>query len=108
MDLTPSLKDNDVSLVGMCPQILFAILVAQKVYELYETPLVITSLNDSTHSVTSFHYDGRAVDLRTRNLPVGLDPEETAQRIRDALGIDFDVLFEGDHIHIEWQPRRRG
>ena len=104
-DLTLQLKDDDVNLSNLQPQTLFGIMVAQSVYDLYQTPLVITSANDSKHSTTSLHYSGNAVDIRTFNLPVGVDPEDVASRIKQALGRHFDVLFEGDHIHIEWQPR---
>lgn len=108
MNLVMSVKDDSISMAGLQPQIVLALMVAKSVYDLYETPLVITSLNDAHHSYTSLHYSGNAVDIRTYNLPVGLDPHQVAGKIDDALGQDFDVLFEKDHIHIEYQPRRRG
>lgn len=107
-DLTTSLKDDDVDLKGLTTQLLFAIIVAQSVYNLYQTPLVITSLNDSVHSNASLHWSGNAVDIRTRNLPVGVDPQDVADRIDDALGFDYDVIYHNDHIHIEYQPKFRG
>lgn len=66
-------------------------------------PLVVTSLRDGVHLPNSLHYKGLAADLRTRHLT----PERRAQwaaAIRVALGDDFDVLDEGDHIHLEFDP----
>ncbi len=106
------LKDDSVSLVGVCPQIVFALAVATRIYEAHGVELVITSCNDATHSETSLHYDGRAVDLRTRNLEPDSShpyrrPAPVAREIGERLGRDFDVVLESDHIHLEWQPRRR-
>ena len=98
------LKDDTVVLTGLRPEMLFAIRVAEAVYD--PVDLVITSVNDGRHSATSLHYAGCAVDIRTRNLPSEIAAVDVAAQIKDALNIDFDVLFEGDHIHIEWQPRR--
>jgi hypothetical protein len=69
--------------------------------------MVVTSLNDGRHGVNSWHFKGRAVDLRVHN--VG-NPEELFEIIRDELGDDFDVLLEGEglpnaHIHIEYDPK---
>lgn len=100
-----SLKPG-VKLAGLQPQILLAAVVASEVYSEHGVQLcVITSANDGNHSHTSLHYSGNAIDLRTRNLPPGAAPE-IAKIIKERLGRDFDVLFEGDHIHIEYQPRR--
>ena len=67
----------------------------------------ITSVNDSTHMATSKHYDGRAVDLRTHNVP---NPETVANILRGALGPQFTVLYEGAgtsnaHIHVQFNGR---
>jgi hypothetical protein len=100
------LKDDGVSLAGMCPQILFALIVANEIYLKNSAELVITSSNDSRHTRTSLHYNGCAVDLRTRHVQ---EPTRIsiADEIGAALNQDFDVILESDHIHIEWQPRRR-
>lgn len=101
-----SLKPG-VRLFGLRPELLFAIMVAKEVYtsEAIGGELVITSVMDGTHSLGSKHYAGCAVDLRTSNLHSGSSGEIVRKRISDALGGDFDVLFEGDHIHIEYDPK---
>ncbi len=97
-----------VSLAGLVPQMNVALQVAHEIYAGHDADVVVTSGMDGRHSKTSLHYSGCALDLRTRNLD---NPEvqgpEIAAELKAALGIDYDVLFEGDHIHMEWQPRRR-
>ena len=90
---------------SLCPEIVLAIIVADSVYRANDAELVVTSLNDSTHSTTSLHYAGAAVDLRTRNIP-GPIREVIREQIDDRLTYDYDVVLESDHIHIEYQPRR--
>lgn len=61
--------------------------------------ITITSALDGTHSASSWHYYGLAVDLRTfyfsaaRKLKV-------AERLRAALP-GYDVVVEKTHIHVE-------
>lgn len=64
---------------------------------------VVTFSTNGEHKANSLHPSGNAIDLRTRDM--------TQQQIRDALsqlrtslGADYDVLNEGDHIHIEYDP----
>jgi hypothetical protein len=95
-----------VSVAGLRPEMLVALMAAQEVYRELGQPLVVTSAVDGRHSITSLHYAGCAVDLRTRDLG-----ESTATTARDmiahALPEDYDCILEKDHIHLEWQPRRR-
>lgn len=98
---------SGVTLLGLVPQMNVALQAADALYERYGVDCVITSGNDGRHSSKSRHYSGMALDLRVRNLP---DPEadgrQIASELNEALGIDFDVIFEGDHIHVEWEARR--
>ena len=73
---------------------------------------VITSGNDGdSHKRNSAHYQGRAADLRTwigAQNSKQVSPRTRgiiANRIREAVGDDFDVLSEKDHIHIEYDPK---
>ena len=100
-------KDNSIKIHGIAPELLFGLIVADQVYTEIGVDLVVTSLNDGRHSSTSLHYSGAAADLRTRNIPAGIDPKDVAADIKERLGIDFDVICESDHIHLEYQPRRR-
>lgn len=96
-----------VTLGSLQPQIAVALMAAERLYERRGTELVVTSGDDGNHSSTSLHYAGAAVDLRVRTLPdPDRDGREIARELSEALGRDYDVLFEGDHIHLEYQPRR--
>lgn len=103
---------EDVSIFGTKAEIVLAILVAERIYEKYGIELVVTSLCDGTHSETSLHYAGFAVDLRTWNIEPteehpALVPQIIADEIREALTADYDVVLESNHVHIEFQPRRK-
>jgi hypothetical protein len=64
---------------------------------------VITSTYEGNHSPGSLHYQNRAFDVR---LPGIGNLNVTAVRIlKEELGKDFDVVLEGDHIHIEYDPK---
>ena len=67
-------------------------------------PAIITSVLDGTHSANSLHYEGRALDLRTRDLTAE-QIEEYATALRSGLGQGWDVVVEKTHIHIEWDRR---
>ena len=67
--------------------------------------LTITSAQDGKHMEKSKHYQGDAIDVRV--FDVGNDTANTkfVPLIRVILGKDFDVIFEQDHIHIEYDPK---
>ena len=69
---------------------------------------VITSGNEGTdgdgvHGTGSLHYSGDAVDLRTNNLTQD-QVDSIVSDLSTALGNDYDVIDEGDHIHLEYDP----
>ena len=78
--------------------------VVDKIYEEYGLELVITSTYDGNHSACSYHYANDAYDIRWRPC-YGKD---VYMRIKKALGDDFDVVLEKDHIHIEYDPKPKG
>jgi len=75
--------------------------VVDKIYEEYGLELVITSTYDGNHSACSYHYANDAYDIRWRPC-YGKD---VYMKIKKALGDDFDVVLEKDHIHIEYDPK---
>jgi hypothetical protein len=68
--------------------------------------MMITACIDGVHGVTSKHYPKTcgALDLRTSHLQ-----QTHVQAIIGAmereLGKDFDVIYETDHIHAEYDPK---
>lgn len=99
------LKDSTVNPFGMTAELLFGLIIADQVWKENGKELVVTSLNDGKHSVTSLHYSGNAADLRTRYFS---DPELIAGLLREKLqNTDYDVVVESGHIHFEYQPKRK-
>ncbi len=68
----------------------------------------ITSANDSEHMEGSLHFNNRAFDIRIKNIIGGgefpLAARGWAERMQVALGDNYTVLLEHDHIHVEFQP----
>lgn len=70
----------------------------------------ITSANDSIHHPESLHYLDKAYDIRIWNIigSISIESRAWAERMQVALGDDYDVLLERDHIHVEWDPEYLG
>lgn len=100
------LKDSSVQIQGIRPEMMFAIIVADQEYTKLGHELVITSINDGAHSLTSLHYSGCAIDMRTSMLTIK-EAQHVTLKIKEKLGLDYDVLYETNHIHLEFQPRKR-
>jgi len=102
------IKDLSVSLKGIKAELLFALIIIDQVMKEQGQEAVITSGSEETtrHGKTSLHYSGNAVDLRSRFFA---DPEMIAGLCREALGNnpDFEIIVEGNHFHIEHQPKRK-
>lgn len=94
-----------VDLRGLSPQMAVAYAIALHVYnENVGLPCVITSGSDGKHGPNSLHYKGKALDLRTNSLrPDQVHPVFLA--LKEALGEQFDVVLEADHIHCEFDPK---
>ena len=87
------------------PQAVVAMIVANEVYKNIGKDLVVTSVNDSTHMKGSFHYTGMAIDLRT-NVLTAAQQQSVMAELRSRLTIEYDVILEVDHIHIEYDPKK--
>lgn len=96
---------HGVNPASLTTQILLAIIVARDLYAEHDYELVVTSLNDSDHAQTSRHYLGAGVDFRTRMMAAGTAKEIT-EELRKRLGRHYLVLFEHNHIHVGYQPRK--
>jgi uncharacterized protein YcbK (DUF882 family) len=93
-----------VRLQGVQWQMFDAAVKVEDVYSRYGHELTITSGSDGQHSAKSLHYKGLALDIRTRNVPPSQLPK-IERDIKQALGKDYDVVYEGDHFHIEYDPK---
>ena len=74
-----------------------------EVYRDYGEAPVITSGTDGRHMEGSLHYLGLAFDFRTRHVQPD-DRMALTASLQAALGDDFDVILEHDHIHVEYDP----
>jgi uncharacterized protein YcbK (DUF882 family) len=93
-----------VKIAGMRCELMFGLYVAASVYKTHGYDLTVTSLCDGKHSRTSLHYSGAAADLRIWDIA----PEKLVLIVDEmgkALGVDYDVVLESDHIHLEFQPK---
>jgi D-alanyl-D-alanine dipeptidase len=94
----------DVRLYGIRPEMVVALMVAQKLYREHNNDLVVTSVMEGQHQFGSLHYTGCAVDLR---LPNVTHPQVLVAELADRLGADFDAVLEDTHVHVEFQPKVR-
>ena len=93
-----------VKLRGLQPELLLALIVADGIYKKYfARDLVVTSVTDGCHKVGSKHFVGQAADLRLWGLEGRV--ESIVSALVAALGEDFDVVPEKDHIHLEYDPK---
>ena len=93
---------NGVDLRGLTPQMAIAYIIACRCYGQYDC--VITSASDGKHGPNSLHYNGQALDLRTRHIN-GQGLQLVVDKLKEALGSQFDVVLESDHIHVEFDPK---
>ena len=66
----------------------------------------ITSGMDGQHSPKSWHYEGRAIDLRTNDMQQQ-DIEQMVAWLRAVFpkSDGYDVVIEATHLHVEYEGR---
>lgn len=92
-----------VQLLGLRPETLIGVMAANQIYGELGYNLTLTSVTEGKHSRGSRHYIGCAFDCRIRMLKDG-EASTIANRLRSALGSQFDVVLEETHIHVEFDP----
>jgi len=102
------IANDGVLLAGLKPQMRQALLAAARVMKKYKKELVITCGLDGVHSAGSLHYYGYAIDIRCNYLKDEGQKSGAAILIRNMLPDDYDVIYEGSHIHIEYDPKDEG
>ncbi len=95
-----------VVLDGLHTQMWYVLGFADAVHQqLAGTELVVTSGLEGMHMENSLHYVGQAADLRTKDTPENL-VRAVRHFLREHLTPrGFQVIYEGDHIHIQFSPR---
>lgn len=92
------------------PQMNHVLDVVMRVWGRYGRMATVTSGTDGIHSANSSHYDGLALDFRTKDIESINDKNAMISEVRASLGGDYFVLFEdeglsNEHLHIEYRPR---
>lgn len=100
-----ALKEG-VDIRGVSPECVLGLIVASQIYEARGVPFYVTSVTDGKHKTGSLHYRGRAFDCR---LPSRYTADERTDHqikadLEAALSDQWDVVLEGDHIHVEFDP----
>ena len=95
---------NGVDLRGLTPQMAIAYIIACFVFAKHGKPCMITSGSDGKHGPRSKHYEGNALDLRTRDFQQQLKVT-LRDELKVALGGQYDVVLEATHLHMEFDPK---
>jgi hypothetical protein len=94
---------SGVALYGLQPEMLYAIDICTRIFASHNKSLVITSAKDGRHANFSLHYKGFAIDIRIWDIKHEI--VAYCQEIGRELGKNYQVINEGDHIHIEYDPQ---
>jgi len=98
-----------VRINGMKPEALIGMMICDSIYAEEVLDCVVTSGTEGKHgssSRPSLHYAGMAFDLRSYYQTASAEQQEALRaRLKDALGMDFDVVREPNHYHVEYQPK---
>ena len=102
-----SLKTG-VDVGGIQPEVLLGLEICHGVFTRLGMPLVVTACLDGKHMTGSKHYVGQAVDMR---LPSKYSIEPLIDVMVQAecrvhLGLQYDLVLEKDHLHLEYDPKK--
>ena len=73
------------------------------------TEITVTSVNEGRHMSGSLHYQGRALDIRSKIY----EPEKVAKVVAEFKQFydrDYDLIWEAqgepnEHLHLQYNPR---
>jgi len=95
--------------LGFRPELVLAAIIVNDAYREAGYDCIIRFGIDGVHSRASEHYTGLAFDVRTHNVPAD-KRAGLVKKIADALGPDFDVIWESqglaqEHVHVEYDAK---
>ena len=101
----------NVSLRGIRPETLWAIMRIENDNKSPSYPHYITSITNGKHGYGSKHYTGEAFDYDIVGINDKSEIEEEHHNLQSLLGPEFDVVIEWkadgtfSHFHIEYHPK---
>lgn len=97
---------EDVRFEVITPALLRILTVLEEISRITNIDITITSGSDGTHMTGSKHYQGHAIDIRSRDLST-FQKERILTGLSLYLSNDYDVVeeFTPPHIHIEYDPK---
>jgi len=95
---------KDVSLVGMQSEAIHGIDICLSVFHQAGLKMTLTSCRDGNHSRYSHHFKGLAWDIRVWDIKGRI--QWMCGQLQDALGSEYQVINEEDHIHVEYDPEK--
>ncbi len=98
------MRTMNVRIGGIKPEMVFAIFVIEGVFFEHGEQFILTSVVDGVHGKVSYHKAGFAIDFK---LPTN-DKDIILGKCQARIGPEFDIVFESDHGHAEFDVRRQG
>ena len=98
---------HGVDLRGLQPPLIFALVALDSLCNSYNASYLITSVCDDAPGrlPDSLHRKGLAFDFTILNPTRILTYSLASDILTSALGPQFDVVLESDHIHVEFDPK---
>jgi hypothetical protein len=103
-----------IAIDNLCVQLLLSIIVINDLFKELKKDCVITACTNGTHSYSSLHWCGRAVDIRSKVFGESDEKKKIVIIVREKLGSlkDYDFILENlnlenEHFHLEWQPKAK-
>ena len=91
----------NVRLQGIRPELLLGIIIISDLCRVSGAKVLITAVLNGLHMRNSLHFVGGAVDFTVELLG---DRAIWVAELKDRLAINYDVVDEDTHIHVEFQP----
>ena len=97
-----------VDIRGIGTEVSFGVKILSDVMWNRGANCLITACRDGKHMEGSKHYIGDAVDVRLASRWVTSPNVDVAvlNEAREALGLQFDLVLEKDHFHLEFDPKK--
>lgn len=97
---------NGVDNAGLKPEALLGLMVVTFYFMERGWACRQTSGLEGKHGRNSLHFAGLAFDIGRAGVPQVFQ-EKVRTDLAERLGDQFDVVEEGDHWHVEFQPESR-